>query len=176
MKSILQLLKYVNNIKKQIKQEMFFFVTDVLYNWISQFKISCTNVCRRNSFSKLLLKRFWHISPWWPWPLTPKSIGFLCYPGQMCGPSFRSVDQGIHKLLIGNGFGTFDPGDLGLWPSDHKINKVLLLPRMDVWTSLRRVGQGVVKLNRKRKGKDLPMCILWAILLVQMCLWAYINP
>jgi len=31
-----------------------FFVTNVLYNWISQFKI-------RNSFSKLLLKRFWHI-------------------------------------------------------------------------------------------------------------------
>jgi len=48
-------------------QEMFekhyapkvFFVTDVLYNWISQFKISCTNVWRRNSFSKLLLKQVW---------------------------------------------------------------------------------------------------------------------
>ena len=31
-----------------------FFATDVLYNWFSQFKISCTNVWRRNSFSKLL--------------------------------------------------------------------------------------------------------------------------
>jgi len=36
-----------------------FFVTDVLYNWISQFKISCTNEWRRNSFSKLLLNGFW---------------------------------------------------------------------------------------------------------------------
>jgi len=25
-----------------------FFVTDVSYNWISQFKISCTNVLRKN--------------------------------------------------------------------------------------------------------------------------------
>jgi len=49
-----------------IKQEMFvkhyapkaFFVTDVLYNYISQFKISCTHICIRNSFSKLLLKQF----------------------------------------------------------------------------------------------------------------------
>ena len=46
-----------------------FFVSDVLYNWNGQFKISCTDVGRRNSFSKLLLKRFWHIWPWWPWPL-----------------------------------------------------------------------------------------------------------
>jgi len=30
-----------------------FFVTDVLYNWISQSKISCTNVWRRNSFSEI---------------------------------------------------------------------------------------------------------------------------
>jgi len=40
-----------------------FFVTDVLYNWISQFKISCTNEWRRNSFSKLLLNGFWQIWP-----------------------------------------------------------------------------------------------------------------
>jgi len=37
------------------------FGTDVLYNWTS-----CTNVWRRNSFSK----QFWHIWPRWPWPLT----------------------------------------------------------------------------------------------------------
>ena len=54
------------------------FVTDVLYNWTSQFKISSTNVWRRNSFSKLLLKRFWQIIPRWPWPLTqwaPNQLG-----------------------------------------------------------------------------------------------------
>ena len=50
-----------------------FFVTDVLYHWISQFKISCTNVWRRNSFSKVLLVRLWQIWPQWPWPLTPHS-------------------------------------------------------------------------------------------------------
>jgi len=33
-------------------------------------------------------------------PVTPKSIGFLCYPGWM--------------LLIRNGLGTFDQGDLYL--------------------------------------------------------------
>jgi len=46
-----------------------FFVTDVLYNWISQFKINCKNVWRINSFSKLLLKRLWQIWPRWSWPL-----------------------------------------------------------------------------------------------------------
>ena len=42
-----------------------------------------------------------------------------------------------------NGFGIFDPGDL--WPSDPTINKVLLLLKMDVWTNLRKVGQGVLE-------------------------------
>ena len=37
-------------------------------------------------------------------PVTPKSIGFLCYQVQMCGPSLRKVHvgQGILELLIGN--------------------------------------------------------------------------
>jgi len=30
------------------------FVIDVLYNWISQFKTSCTNAWRRNSFWKIV--------------------------------------------------------------------------------------------------------------------------
>jgi len=34
--------------------------------------------------------------------VTQKSIGFLCYPGQMCGPSLRKAGQGVLKLLIGN--------------------------------------------------------------------------
>jgi len=31
-----------------------FCVTDVVYNWISQFKTSCTNVWRRNSFREIV--------------------------------------------------------------------------------------------------------------------------
>ena len=146
-----------------------FFVTNVLYNWIRQFKISCTNVWRRNSFWEIVTKtirngfvtfdpgdlylwpsdpkinrvpllprmdvwtkieegrsrhswvidrkRFGHIWPQWPWPLTPRSIGFLCYQWWMCGPSLRKVGQDILELLIENVFGTFDPGDLlTQWP------------------------------------------------------------
>jgi len=32
----------------------------------------------------------------------------------MCGPGLRRVGKGVLELLIGNGFGTFDPGDLDL--------------------------------------------------------------
>ena len=49
----------------------------------------------------------------------------------MCEPSLRKVVKGVLKLLIGNGLVhltrltlTFDP----------QINRILLLPRMDVWT------------------------------------------
>ena len=36
-------------------------------------------------------------------PVTPKSIGFLCCPGQMCGQSLREfVGRGVLELLIGN--------------------------------------------------------------------------
>ena len=35
-------------------------------------------------------------------PVTPKSIGFLCCPGQMCEPSLRKVGQGVLELLIGS--------------------------------------------------------------------------
>jgi len=40
--------------------------------------------------------------------MTPVSIGFLCYPGWMCGISLRKAGQGVLQLLIGNGFDTFD--------------------------------------------------------------------
>ena len=33
-------------------------------------------------------------------PVTLKSIGFICYPGELCGPSLRMVDQGV--LIIQN--------------------------------------------------------------------------
>jgi len=35
-------------------------------------------------------------------PVTPKSIGFLCCPGRMCGPSLGKIGQGVLELLIGN--------------------------------------------------------------------------
>jgi len=34
--------------------------------------------------------------------VTPVSIGFLCRPGRMCGPSLRKVGQGVLEILIGN--------------------------------------------------------------------------
>ena len=33
-------------------------------------------------------------------PVTLKSIGFICYPGELCGPSLRMVDQRV--LIIHN--------------------------------------------------------------------------
>ena len=47
-------------------------------------------------------------------------IGFLCYTGWMCGLSLRKVGQGILQLLIGNGFGRFDPVTLTF---DPKMNE-----------------------------------------------------
>ena len=38
-----------------------------------------------------------------------------------------------------NNFDRFDLGDQDLWPSDAKINRVPLLPRMDVWTTFEDV-------------------------------------
>jgi len=38
----------------------------------------------------------------------------------------RRVGQGVLELLIGNGFSTFDSGDLDFWPRDPKINRVPL--------------------------------------------------
>ena len=64
-------------------------------------------------------------------PVNPKSIGVLCCPGRMYGQDW---DQGLFQLLIGNSFGTFDPGDLDLWPSNLKSKGFHLLIRMDVWT------------------------------------------
>ena len=46
--------------------------------------------------------------------MAPQSIGFLCCPGRMYGPILRKVGQVVLELLIGNSFGTFDPGDLDL--------------------------------------------------------------
>jgi len=48
------------------------------------------------------------------WAQFHNHLGFLCCPGRMCGLSLRKLGQGNLKLLVGNGFGTFDPGDLDL--------------------------------------------------------------
>ena len=113
-----------------------FLVTYVLYNWISQFKISCTIVWRRNSFSNchlIFLGRF-DPSELDLWPSNPKIYSVPLLPRMVGGPSLRRAGQGILELLNGNGFGTFEPGDLDLWPSDSSIDRDSLLPKMDVWT------------------------------------------
>jgi len=34
--------------------------------------------------------------------VTPKMLGFLCYPRWMCGPSLRKVGKDVPELLIRN--------------------------------------------------------------------------
>ena len=74
-------------------------------------------------FEKLLLKQsdmvLTHLSFD---PVTLGSIGSMCCPGQMCGPSLRKIGQGVLKLLVGNGFGTFYCCDLDLWPKNQKVS------------------------------------------------------
>ena len=64
-----------------------FFVTDVLCNLISQYEeeIHIWNCYLNLTFDPKI-----------------KSIGFLGYPGRMCGPTLRKVGQGILEILIGN--------------------------------------------------------------------------
>jgi len=87
---------------------------------ISQFKISCTNVYRRNSFWEIVTyiigNGFGNLTLVTLTfdPVTPKSKGFLSYPGWIRGPSLGMADQGLLELLVGNSLGTFDPGDLDL--------------------------------------------------------------
>jgi len=71
----------------------------------------------------------------------------------MCRPSVKKVGRCVLQLLIGNGFVTFDPGDIDLWPSDPKINRVPLLSRMDVWTMFEDgMSRCSLVIYRKRKG------------------------
>ena len=93
--------------QKNKKQEMFvkhnapkaIFVTVVLYNWISLFKISFTKLMYEEEihFGKLLSQQsemvLEHLSLMtFPFdPVTPKSLAFLCYPRRMCGPSLKKV-------------------------------------------------------------------------------------
>jgi len=68
----------------------------------------------------------------------------------MSGPSLRKVGQGVLKLFIGNSFDTFDPGDLDLWPSDLKINRVPLRS----WV-IDQERKGYRRINRQT---DRPTC------------------
>jgi len=56
------------------------------------------------NFGKLLLKQseivLEHLTPLTFYPVTPKSIGFICYLGWMCGPSLKKVGEGVLKLVI----------------------------------------------------------------------------
>ena len=71
----------------------------------------------------------------------------------MCGPRLWRVGKGVLELLISNGSGTFDPGDLDLLPSDPKINKFPLLYMMDVWTKIEEDrSRGLLVIGRKQKG------------------------
>ena len=117
------------------------FFTYVLYNWISEFKISCTNVWRRNSFSKLLLKTVLAdlTGDLDLRPSDPKSIGFQ---GRMCRPSLRKVGQGVLELLIGNGWAHLTLVTLTFDPVTSKWIYFLYYPGWMCWPSLRRVGQG----------------------------------
>jgi len=71
-------------------------------------------------FWKLLLKQSETVlARWTPLtfdPVTPRSIGFICYPGRICGPSLRMVGQGDQVFFIGNSFSTFDPVTLTFDP------------------------------------------------------------
>ena len=81
-----------------------------------------------------------HLTPvtWTFDPMTPNSKAIYCCQWRMCGKGLRKLGHGVLELLVGNGCGIFDPGDLDLWPSDTKFNKVPLLPRTDVWTKFEK--------------------------------------
>ena len=73
----------------------------------------------------------------------------------MCGPRLWRVGKGVLELLISNGSGTFDSGDLDLLPSDPKINKFPLLYMTDVWTKIEEGrSRGSLVIGRKQKVTD----------------------
>ena len=56
---------------------------------------------------------------------------------KICPLLRQSITRDVLEFWIRNCFGTFDLGELDLWPSDPNINKVPLLHyiRMDMWTN-----------------------------------------
>jgi len=57
--------------------------------------------------------------------VTPKSKGFLCCPGRMCGPSLRKVGQDVLELLIGNEKVTDGPTEMckAICPAPSSLKK-----------------------------------------------------
>ena len=75
-------------------------------------------------------KRFSLFGPLWPWRLAywpPKSIGFFYSIRAIILWSLNALGQRVLEILSRNGFHSSGPCDLDLWPTDPKINKVLLL-------------------------------------------------
>ena len=74
---------------------------------------------------------------------------------KICSLLRQSITRDVLEFWIRNCFGPFDLGELDLWPSDPKINKVPLLHyiRMDMWTNFEegRSRHSPV-IDRKRKG------------------------
>ena len=72
-------------------------------------------------------------------PVTIVSIGFICYPRWMCGPSLRKVGQGVLELLIRNEKVTDRQTDWHM-----QINMPSLIRRGDI-----KIGQNeiILRLN-----------------------------
>ncbi len=86
--------------------------------------------CNTKSCLVIARKRFLYSGSLWPWPLIywpPKSIGFFYLIRAITLWSLKALGQRVLKLLSGNGFHSSGPCDLDLWPTDPKINRVLLL-------------------------------------------------
>jgi len=58
----------------------------------------------------------------------------------MAFSSLRKVSHGVLELLIGNGFGTFEPVDLDLYPVTPKSIRFFCYPGWMCRPSLRKVG------------------------------------
>ena len=87
------------------------FVTDVLYNWISQFKISMK---KKFIYEIVTYNGFGRFDPGDIdlWPSDPKMKRVPLLPRtDLWTPSLRRVGQGILELLIGNEKVTDGPTD-----------------------------------------------------------------
>ena len=77
-------------------------------------------------------------------PVTPKSIGFLPYPGWMCGPGIRKVGHVVLQLVIGTVLAhlttlTFDP-------VTQTLRGFICYPGWMCGPCLRKVDQGILHL------------------------------
>ena len=78
--------------------------------------------------------------------LTPKSIGVFNSISAITLRSLKALAQRVLELLSGNGFHSLGHCDHGLWPTDLKINRGLLLNKGYHLWSLKALAQRVLKL------------------------------